>query len=97
MTTEITTLLAEGEADLLSAAKAGWAVVEGALTALEPQVKADLAALLQELEVDLEGGKSVDELVTALLNLAEAKAMPLVIQVGTDVLNGLVASLLAGL
>lgn len=92
---DIATLLTEVETDVLAAAREGWNVVESALEALLPEVKADLGALLKEIEVDLMQGKSVDEMVTAMLNLAEAKGMALVIEISTDVLSGLAAALLA--
>lgn len=94
---EVVSLLQEGEDDLIGAAKAGWQVVEDALEALEPELKADLTGLLKLLTTSIEGGRTVDELVTALLNLAEANGKTFVIELGTDVLNGLVAALLASL
>lgn len=94
---EVVTLLKEGETDVVAAFKAGATVVETALNALAPELKADLASLLTTLETDLEGGTSVDSLVTDLLNLAESKGMTFVVDLGTDVLNGLVAALLASL
>lgn len=91
----MTTLLANVETDLLSAAEAGWQEIKTGFAGLEATVKQDLQTLLSKLESDLSGGESVDEMVTALLNLAESMEMPLVLQVETWLLNGLVAGLMA--
>lgn len=95
--TAVKTLISEGETDLLAVAKSGWSAVESGLEALAPEVKSDLTALLKELEVDLEGGDSVDSLVTDLLNMAESSGKTLVLQVSSTVLSGLVAALIAAL
>lgn len=94
---ELQTLIAEGETDLLNAAKAGWAFVETKLAGLEGEVQADLLALLKELGVDIENGDTAESLVTDLLNLAESQGKTLVLNIETNVLTGLVAALVAGL
>lgn len=95
--TEVQKLLSETETDVVAAAKSGWTVVVGVLEALAPEAKADLTAVLKELEVDVTAGDSVDSLVTDILNLAESMGKPLVLQIESSALSGLVAALLAAL
>lgn len=95
--TEVKTLLAEGEADVVAVAKQGWTTIEATLSAMEPTLKADLQAVLKEVEVDVEGGDTVDSLVTDVLNVAESSGKSAVIGLGTNLLSGLVAMLIADL
>lgn len=95
--TEIKTLLADGAADVVAVAKQGWTTIETTLEAMAPELKADVQAVLKEVEVDIEGGDTVDSLVTDVLNVAESTGKTAVIGLGTNLLSGLVAMLIADL
>lgn len=85
------------EGDFIAAAKAGWVAVEAKVEALLPTLRADLTALVQEVANDLEAGASLEDMETGLLNLAESKGAQFVLELGSEILQALLASAIAGL
>lgn len=91
----MTNLLVELEDDLLAALTKGWDVVADAVEELLPEAQAALSVLFNEAVTDLTEGLPVDEIVTKVLNLAEAKGLSWVVDLETNLLRGLAGLLVA--
>lgn len=94
---ELSTVLAAAENDALAVAQKGWSVVEGVLVGLEPEAKAILNSLIAVVAKDFTPGGSLDDLTTALLNTAESSGHTFVVNLGSNVLQALLAAAVAAI
>lgn len=79
------------EGDLLDVASSAMQYVETKILGYGEEVLTDLKALISEALADIQAGDSVDVIVTKVLNLAESRSKSLIIEVGSDIIAGLVS------